>query len=150
MDGFKVPVAHEQIVDENNDNVIDQEDKNSNENMMQINGIKDEGNDNNEEHQPEHGHGAYISEDESDQDINENDIHEDSDGNLEVIFDEDETHEEFSGNDENDNDIEVGEFMIEDTDESIQNSVINNDNGRPRRSNAGTGVQQLKMYFGGK
>ena len=42
IDEFEVPVAHEQAVNENNYNDIDKEyNNNGNENLMQINGIKD-------------------------------------------------------------------------------------------------------------
>ena len=39
--------------------------------------------------------------------------------------------------------MEIDDIMIEDIDRDQQDSMINNDTGRPRRSNAGTGVQRL-------
>ena len=40
--------------------------------------------------------------------------------------------------------------MNEDINRDRQDSMINNDTGRPKRQNAGTGVQRLEMSFGGK
>ena len=40
--------------------------------------------------------------------------------------------------------------MNEDINRDQQDSMINNDTGRPKWQNAGTGVQRLEMSFGGK
>jgi len=145
---------NEEPDDEDNDNG---EIVNNNANDIEESSLEDEeiiGEINEEdEEQHEEEQGVYISESDSDQEqaIMEEEIQEDSDGNLEVVFEnENESESVTSAEDEENNDVEVDEVMNEDTEASIEESFVNNDNGRPRRANAGAGVERLEMSFGGK
>ena len=78
-------------------------------------------------------------------------MQEDINGNLDVILEEENNGgEEYRAEEANKDNVEVDEIMNEDIGREIEESIINDNNARPKRHNAGTGVERLEMSFGGK